>query len=265
MVRYCYIIAEGPQDVEFLICLLKSYGLSRVKLLSLLDSFWRPLVPKEFPVDDDLMKRVPVPVFLQNDKLSIALHSANGIQRLANTLEESLALIPSSQIHGVGLFLDADKTETPQERFDTLISKLSSLNLLLPSMPGEVAKGSPRCGIFIAPNNSSSGTLEDILLECAQVNYPDLFKLSENYVSKVDVSQLDCQDLKVLNKPAGRNKAVVSSISSILRPGKALQVSIQDNRWIDQQTMGAHPGDGGDNVRLARIEERQKGVPNWCA
>jgi len=43
--------------------------------------------------------------------------------------------------------------------------------------------------------------------------------------------------LKEFNKPAGKKKAVISSISSILRPGYTLQVSIRDNRWIDPTTM----------------------------
>jgi len=247
MVRYCYIVAEGPQDIEFLICLLKSYSLRRVRLLSLLDPFWEPLVPTTFPVDDDLMKRVPVPIFLQNTELSIALHSAIGITRLANTIEESLALIPTSQIFGIGLVLDADEAQTPQDRFESLISKLFPLGLSLPSVPGEVIKGFPRLGVFITPNNSDSGTLEDILLACAKINYPNLFDLSTNYVSSIDTAQLNQDDLRELNKPAGKNKAIVSSISSILRPSRTLQVSIQDNRWINKQTMVL------DSVKLIKI------------
>jgi hypothetical protein len=247
MIRYCYIVAEGHQDIEFLICFLKAYGLKRVNHLSKLDSFWEPLVPKTFPINDDLSTRVPVPVFLQNAELSVALHSAIGITRLSNTIEESLAIIPASDIFGIGIFLDADHVETPQQRFDKLIPQLSPLGLSLPSTLGEVMKGSPRCGIFIAPNNRDSGTLEDILLECANLNYPNLLALSTNYVSGIDTNQLTKDDLEQLNKPAGKNKAVVSSISSILRPGYTLQVSIRDNRWIDQKTMVL------DSVRLVKI------------
>lgn len=236
MVRYCYIVAEGPQDIEFIIRLLKLSGLRRVTKFSTLDSFWEPLVPKTFPVDDDLMKRVPVPTFLKNDYLSIALHSAVGITRLANTVEESLALIPSSEIFGIGFVLDADSNETPFERFTALINKITPIGLSLPSALGEVTNSYPRCGIFIMPNNLISGTLEDILLECAKLNYPDLLKLAENYVSSINTTLLSQDDLRELNKPAGKNKAVISSISSILRPGRTLQVSIQDNRWLNENT-----------------------------
>ncbi|WP_414754129.1 DUF3226 domain-containing protein [Anabaena sp. CCY 9910] len=237
MVKYSYIVAEGPQDIEFLICLLKLSGLRRVTKLSALDSFWEPLVPKTFPIDDDLMKRVPVPTFLKNDQLSIALHSAIGITRLANTVEESLALIPSSEIFGIAFVLDADSSETPLERFTALINKIRPLRLPLPSKLGEVANSSPRFGIFIMPNNRIPGTLEDILLECANLNYPDLLQLASNYVSSINTDQLTEKDLHELNKLAGKNKAVISSITSILKPGRTLQVSLQDNRWLNEQTL----------------------------
>ena len=237
MVRYCYIVAEGIQDIEFLICLLKSYGLKRVIRFSVLDPFWKPLIPTNFLIDDDLVKRVPIPFFLRNSELSVALHSSRGVTRLSETVQESLAVISGSQIFGIGLVLDADDTQTPQKRFEELTAKLSLLDLPVPSVLGEVMRGSPRCGIFIMPNNADSGTLEDVLLECAKVNYPNLLALSTSYVTGIDINQLTQDDLKELKKPAGKNKAVVSSISGILKPGKSLQVSIQDNRWINEQTM----------------------------
>ncbi len=240
MVRYCYIVVEGPQDVEFLIGLLKFYDLKRVIHLSSLDKFWETLIPTAYPLDGDLTKRVPVPSFVQNEQLSIALHSSIGITRIAQTIEESLKFIQVARLFSVGIFADADYRETPQERFNKLITKLSDIdlpNLLPPSQIGQVNNHSTRCGIFIAPNNREQGTLEDILLECARINYPDLLNLSQTYIESIDRNQLTKKDLKYFKKPAGEKKAIISSISSILRPGKALQVSLQDNRWLDKQTL----------------------------
>mgnify|MGYP006197063589 FL=1 len=240
MVRYCYIVVEGPQDVEFLIGLLKFYDLKRVIHLSSLDKFWETLIPTAYPLDGDLTKRVPVPSFVQNEQLSIALHSSIGITRIAQTIEESLKFIQVARLFSVGIFADADYSETPQERFNKLITKLSDIdlpNLLPPSQIGQVNNHSTRCGIFIAPNNREQGTLEDILLECAKINYPDLLNLSQTYIESIDRNQLTKNDLEDFKKPAGEKKAIISSISSILRPGKALQVSLQDNRWLDKQTL----------------------------
>lgn len=237
MVRYCYIVAEGPHDIEFLIRLLKPRGLNRVTQFDALDEFWKPLIPRTFPVDGDLLKRVPVPMFLKSPDVSVALHSAIGITRLAKTVEETWALITASQVFGLGVILDADDEETPPVRFQKLSAELAQTGLTLPPTPGVVTKGAPRCGIFIIPDNETSGTLEDILLDCAQVNYPDLLKKATNYIDNIDATQLDKDDLRDFRKQAGKKKAVISSITSVLKPGKALQVSLQDNRWLDGAAM----------------------------
>ncbi|MBP0017124.1 MAG: hypothetical protein J7647_06130 [Cyanobacteria bacterium SBLK] len=248
--KYFYFVGEGPHDIAFLAKLIKkSFGLSTITKLENLDSFWLPLIPRTFPnpEDDDLLKRLPVPHFLQNDDFSIALHSANGIEKIVATLEESLAVIDDlSKLLGIALILDADGKETPLERFNSLIQKLS-ISSELPDLSefvdfreselGQVKQNEKRFGVFIIPNNKDSGTLEEILIECAKTNYTNLYELAENYLSSVDLESLTKSDKKAFKKPAGRNKAIVSSISSVLKPGKAIQVSIQDNRWIDSVTL----------------------------
>lgn len=241
--KYCYLVAEGIHDIEFLTQLIKnSFGLSRIKQLSLLDKFWNKLIPKTFPINDDLLKRVPVPLFLQNDQYSIALHNAIGIEKIVNTLAESLSLIDRSKLLSIGLILDADDKQTPAQRFQKIIQELSQkkdLNFInFQSLQlGQVSNNNPKLGIFIIPDNQNQGTLETILIECASVNYPDLLNLANDYIDNFDQTKLTKSDLKDLKKPAGKNKAVVSIISSVLKPGKAIQVSIQDNRWIDQNTL----------------------------
>lgn len=82
------------------------------------------------------------------------------------------------------------------------------------------------------PDNASPGTLEVILEECGRVQYPQLARLATGYVGGVDQERLSKDDLKDFTRPAGRQKAIVASIATILRPAKALQVSIQDNDWL---------------------------------
>ena len=38
--------------------------------------------------------------------------------------------------------------------------------------------------------------------------------------------------LEEIRRPAGTTKAVINAIASVLKPGKAIQTSIQDNRWV---------------------------------
>ena len=45
------------------------------------------------------------------------------------------------------------------------------------------------------------------------------------------------KDLEEFQKSAGKNKAIISGITSILKPTKTLVTSLQDNRWIDEETL----------------------------
>lgn len=120
-------------------------------------------------------------------------------------------------------------------RFEQLAKQLRSLGLAIPDMAGTVSAPPRRCGIFVLPDNKSDGTLETILLECAQAMYPELLVGAKTFVNAVDINLYDANDMKDFTKPAGRSKATVASVASILRPGKSIQVSIQDNRWFQDK------------------------------
>lgn len=239
--KYCYIVAEGIHDIEFLTKIIKElFNLSRIKKRSLVNPFWDELIPKTFPMNDDLLKRMPVPSFIQNEQCSIALHNATGINNIVNTLEESLSVIETSKLFSIGLILDADTKDKPQKRFKDLIQELSKkikmINFTSLQL-GEVNMSNPRFGVFILPDNQNQGTLESILMECAKINYPDLLESATEYIEGFDQTKLTVKELKEFKKLAGKNKAIISSISSILKPGKAIQVSLQDNKWIDEKTI----------------------------
>ncbi len=92
MEHYAYLVVEGPQDIEFVARLLKPYGFKRIQYLKDLDAFWQrgKLIPNKFPYKDNLLQRVPIPTFFQTDTHSIAIHSASGCSRLAETIQETL-------------------------------------------------------------------------------------------------------------------------------------------------------------------------------
>lgn len=239
MRKHGLLLVEGPHDTEFIACLLKPHGLHRVQLKPDLEPFWDILVPKQFPADgEDLLKRVPVPMFIQNGSHSVAIRCAIGDTQLVRAAQESLAVLDFDELVGIGIILDADENMTPKQRFSRIRSTANSIGLPLnlPEQPGQISNGSPKSGVFVLPDNESKGTLEDILLECASESYPSLLQGAKTFV-QTDVSALDDEDLRDLKKPAGKKKAMVSSIASILRPGKAIQVSLQDNRWIKDKTL----------------------------
>jgi len=100
--------------------------------------------------------------------------------------------------------------------------------------PGKikVIQGLPNFGAFVLPDNSNDGTLENLLLHSAEKIYPNLLAMAKDYVNTAKNTDLSEAELEGINKPAGENKAIVGAMANILRPGKAVQVSIQDNDWL---------------------------------
>ncbi|WP_309892764.1 DUF3226 domain-containing protein [Archangium sp.] len=237
--RYIYLVTEGPHDVELIGRLLKPHGFRRVQQFEKLEPFWRPLVPRDFPHQGDLLRRVPVPVFFMAGDCSVAVHVADGVSKLASRVEATLAILPlEPALDAVGILLDSDDEKDLVSRHSGLRSRLQG-SLTLPDRPGRVSSSVPRTGVYILPDNVSPGTLEDLLLECASQTYPSLLQAADVLVRTAEdnAPELLPEDLEELRKPAGRKKATLASIAAILKPGKTIQTSIQDNRWLDGPTL----------------------------
>jgi len=232
-IHRCYLVVEGPHDAAFVGKILSQHGIHRVKMLADLDPFWRRLVPTTFPHKDDLLARVPVPTFYTGEARSIAVHVATGDSRLVKTIEESLGILPSAP-QSVGLVLDADSS-APDDRYTAVSNALKNEGLQAAPL-GTASVG--QVGVFVLPDNSNHGTLEDVLLQCAAINYPSLLQQATGFVTPIlgDMPAAGLsskEDQKFLKKRSGQSKAVISAMGSILRPGKAIQVSLEDNRWLE--------------------------------
>lgn len=233
MPKYGYVVVEGPHDVELVARLLSPCGLKRVTKESQLDSFFGKLVPHSYPPDGDLLKRVPVPLFLQSETHAVAVHSAVGDTRLIQTIGENAALLDPARLTAVGVLLDSDSEVGPLARYSAVRDALRANGYPMPDVANHVSEGPLRLGAYVLPDNSADGTLEDLLLDCAEHVYPTLLASANTHVNSASTDRaLEEHDLEELRKPAGRKKAIIGSIASILRPGKAIQVSLQDNRWL---------------------------------
>ena len=237
MPKYGYLVVEGPHDVEFVYRLLRPFGLKRIQWEDRLDSYMWPLVPRSFPHGGDLQKRVPVPLFLQSPSHAIAVHSAVGDSRLVETVEESqIAINLASDFNlmtGVGIILDTDHEIPAINRYNSIKAEMQAKGFVLPGAPGEVIAGPPRLGAYVLPDNHSVGNLEDLLIECAQAAYPNLLSSARSHVDAArNDATLEKDDGDNLTKMPVYNKAIVGAIASVLKPGRAIQNSIQDNKWF---------------------------------
>lgn len=233
-----YLIAEGYHEIEVIGNLLKLEKFSRITNIKDLHPYWHRIIPKGYPVAGDLVKRVSCPAFFQNDTFSAAIHSASGLNQVCSILEGTLTNLDTlkDDMTGIGIFIDADFDHRgAQYRFDQIKTKINSI-LTLPDKPGEIQKSQPNTGVYIFPDNQNVGTLENILTECAKVVYPNILAGATGYVNNLNIDNLDMNDQRDFNLPAGKMKAIVGCIGNVLRPGKAIQVSLQDNKWVSDQT-----------------------------
>ena len=83
------------------------------------------------------------------------------------------------------------------------------------------------------PNNSSLGSIEDILLKQATSEYPILHAKADTFIQDVKATDEAIPRGSELTKD-GRNegKAILHAMTSVLKPGKTLQTSIADNQWV---------------------------------
>jgi len=254
--RTTYIVVEGPHDVEFIGRILRKgpHAFHYQDAKSKVDPFWHPLIPTSYPKGEppkDFLRRVPMPTFYQNATHTIAVQSADGISNMVARLELSLATPGLAEPDGVGLILDSDSTETPAKRAADLAVELAkhAPHLLgpFPGAPGTVeqptATAKSRRGVFVFPDNTSQGTLEDLLLECGRSSYPELLSLAEAHVAAATTKLVaptptwTTDDHEEFKAPSGPKKATIASATAILKPGKTSQVSVSDNRWIDPPTL----------------------------
>lgn len=242
MRKYGYLVVEGPHDVEFAYRLLSPFGMARVQFERELDPFFAPLIPRQYPPKGDLQKRMSTPLFLQNETHTIAIHSAIGDSQLVNVAMDNAKILDDLQaVVGIGILLDSDKGISAQQRYADIKQELANQSspFKLHDAPGKInaIQGIPNFGAFVLPDNSSDGTLENLLLHSAEKIYPNLLAIAKNYVNTAKNIDLNTAELKELNKPAGENKAIVGAMANILRPGKAVQVSIQDNSWLREEAL----------------------------
>lgn len=242
MNSYVYIVTEGVQDVYFLGKLLEVVlKLKRVEKRSDLAPGWEHVLPK-WPHQDSLRGSVPVPSFFQSAQhgVSVAIVNAEGIDEMSKKLWSHMEVMRLGNVAlaSVGVVLDADSDEIPLRRFEKIAPAFEKAELPRPDALESVT-GMPRVGVYVLPGAGEQGTLEDLLLECAATVYPTLGCRAVRFVDGLDRSAPDFAkgELRALNKPAGRHKAVVAAMGAILKPGRPLQATLEDHRWIEPRTL----------------------------
>jgi hypothetical protein len=110
---------------------------------------------------------------------SVDIRSSEGKDNLKNLMPAFKFTTGFKNIEKIAVLWDADKNA--RDAFKQVTDVLKKIGLPSPKKPGEFSSGSPSVGIFIMPDNSSNGMLEDLCLE--SVKDHEAMKCVDNFIA----------------------------------------------------------------------------------
>ncbi|HEY4117633.1 MAG TPA: DUF3226 domain-containing protein [Byssovorax sp.] len=245
MTGWTYVVTEGVHDVAFLAKLIGRRAFRSVgQKASLPEAAQRWLDGFKWPLKDDIARlAVPAPLFYERSHEShiVVISNAVGLGGIEKRLVTDLEGMSKEGIElaAVAIVRDTDDSDAAVI-LDSLRQTLRSAGLPVPQAPDIVAHGPPRAGIFAMPDGASNGTLENLLLSAGANVYSELHADAVNYVAVATphLAKLDGKEREDFSKPAGPMKATLAAMTAMLKPGKAIQTSITDHRWVSDETTG---------------------------
>jgi hypothetical protein len=240
-VPHAMLVVEGLQDAECVGKLIAPSQFKRITRSDDLPAEWRVLVNTTFPAKGrGIDQPHTVPRFYRSEAGTlIAIIIAGSDSQLASALAAQLDVLKDAQDipltpAAVGYILDRDHKDTPAKRHSTLLEKLTKFEIpfAFPQQPGTILPNITRTGVFIVPDNNHQGTLEDLLLQTGAVAYAPQLEQATQFVDGFDKTGFDDRDTEEGLKPSGRKKQIVGTLAAMLKPGRALATTLQDNRWL---------------------------------
>jgi hypothetical protein len=235
--KYSLIGVEGNHDQAFLckvIC--KLLGFKKFDgQVSELDGYWRKFIPNYPPKNGRIYARLDMPSILFKEDVFVAVYVGEG-DNLVPRLSAKLADMDHEMLFAFGILADSDNN-TPEEVAARYSLKFQEFFPDFPRMPGTVSKGKTRSGIYVLPDNLNPGVLETLLCKCGENVYPTYMERANAYINQFSKEEIE----KLKWKPYDRQKALIATVASILRPGKTNTVSIADNDWICKKTLEEVP------------------------
>lgn len=247
------LIVEGAHDAAFFGQLLATRGFAEVKTKAQVPDFWKQTIPNQFPVRPDgrLDRVMPYPEIYtrggEGDVVGIEVAEGDGavLKALRNYLDQ----YEITDFASLSLVLDTDLEATEAERFAALQALIGPWNakgladerpgfpLGFPEVANTVVPGPPRVGVYLLPGQGAQGSLETILLACAEARDPDLHQRAQALITATDESEnypadADPDPLKALRRGSGRAKAQCGVIGNIFKPGASLAVSLREAAWL---------------------------------
>lgn len=236
--RNYLIIVEGAHDIAVLEKILFLNGIKdRVNNEDDLPKVWKHVIPTRYPFVQNRLDRItPIPSFVRNDNVSVAIKNANSDCEIIDTLQQMLHYMEIrdvAELEGVLLVCDADLKKASEKKNILLDMWKDTEQLKLDKTVMELSTKVKNIPVFmfIFPDDSGSGNLENLLLKTAEISYPKLLEWASEYIEKAKTIRSN------LKREQDAKKAVIGCIANTMKPGKANQVSIADDEWITGETL----------------------------
>lgn len=240
--RNYLIVVEGAHDIAVIEKLLRLNGVDKkISSAEKLPEVWKRTIPSVFPFAEGKLDRItPIPSFVMNDDISVAIKNAGSDDKIISVLQQMLDTMTyeeEDQLDAIMLLCDADNKTADEKRRkmledyvikDDFIFETYNNNLFL-----NVAVKKIPTFIYVLPNNEEKGNLENLLLEAAEEVYPELLALADEYIKQASEYQ------EILKRTQYEKKAKIGCIVNTMKPGKANQVSILDDEWVSEETLHA--------------------------
>jgi len=232
--RYALIATEGPHDQAAIGKILEMSGLVKFNgEYRLLDPFWGKFVTTYPSPNQKVYTRIEVPSIYYSEQYSIAIFQGGG-SSLRKRLKATLTNNPQyhEDIYAFGVVVDTDEGQ-PIDITRRLSNELKMFFPNIPDIPGHVSENNPRTGIYVLPDNKTPGTLDSILIKCADYSYPDHKAGATKYLSELN------NEHKAHWGPFGFEKSLVATITSVLLPGLTNTASIAQQTWICEASLSS--------------------------
>lgn len=124
--RNYLIMVEGAHDIAVLEKILNFRGVKgKISNIGELPEVWKHTIPAKFPFKEGRLDRItPIPSFLYNENMTVAIKNANSDKEIMPVLQQiidTMMLGKKDQLDGVMLICDADN-KTAEEKKSKLLS-----------------------------------------------------------------------------------------------------------------------------------------------
>lgn len=115
------IIVEGAHDIALIEKLLCLNGINeKINNADDLPGVWKHTIPTRYPFNAERLERIsPIPSFVKNSEISVAIKNANSDTEIMFVLKQTLQLMEVSevdQLSGIMLVCDADNNTADVKR-----------------------------------------------------------------------------------------------------------------------------------------------------